>query len=64
MDTLDKFKYNNNVRKNWFTLEWWVNGRPGSHVVDANTIDVFKKRLDTFKESEVKRSYDHWSCLV
>ncbi len=50
---LDKFRFNKDVGKNWFTnrvVDEW--NRLSSHVVSANTIDTFKKRLDRFIDGE------------
>ncbi len=53
---LDIFRFNKDIRKNWFTSrvvdEW---NRRSSHVVSANTIDIFKKRLYRFMDGE-----DRW----
>ena len=50
---LDKFRFNKDIGKNWFTnrvVDEW--NRLSSHVVSANTIDTFKKRLDKFMDGE------------
>ena len=50
---LDKFRFNREIGKNWFTnrvVDEW--NRLSSHVVSANTIDTFKKRLDKFMDGE------------
>ncbi len=49
-------RYNKDTGKNWFTnrvVDEW--NRLSSHVVSANTIDTFKKRLDKFMDGE-----DRW----
>ncbi len=50
---LEKFRFNKDIGKNWFTnrvvYEW---NRLSSHVVSGNTIDTFKKRLDKFMDGE------------
>ncbi len=48
---LDKFGFNRDIGKNWFTnrvVDEW--NRLSSHVVSGNTIDTFKKRLDKFMD--------------
>ena len=50
---LDKFRFNREIGKNWFTnrvVDEW--NRLSSHVVSANTIDTFKKRLHKFMDGE------------
>ncbi len=50
---LDKFRFNKDIGKNWFTnrvVDEW--NRLSSHVVSGNTIDTFKKRLDRFMDGE------------
>lgn len=45
---LDKFRLNKDIGKNWFTnrvVDEW--NRLGSHVVGVNTIDTFKKFMDS-----------------
>ncbi len=53
---LDKFRFNKDIGKNWFTNkvvnEW---NRLSSHVVSGNTMDSFKRRLDEFMDGE-----DRW----
>ena len=48
---LDKFRFKKDIGKNWFTNrvvnEW---NRLGEHVVSAETIDSFKRRLDKFMD--------------
>ncbi len=47
--------YNKDIGKNWFTnrvVDEW--NRLGSHVVGANTIDTFKKRLDKAMDGEAR----------
>ncbi len=50
---LDKFIFSKDIGKNWFTKrvvdEW---NRLSSHVVSANSIDTFKKRLDRFMDGD------------
>ncbi len=50
---LDKFWFNKDIGKNWFTSrvvdEWY---RLSSLVVTGNTIDTFKRRLDKFMDRE------------
>ncbi len=52
----DKFSFSKDVGKNCFTNrvanEW---NKLSSHVVSANTIDSFKRRLDKFMHGE-----DRW----
>ncbi len=50
---LDKFRFNKDIGKNWF-INRVVDerNRLSSHVVSANTIDTFKKRLDKFMDGE------------
>ncbi len=52
---LDKFRFNKDIGKNWFTTrgvnEW---NRLSSHVVGANTVDTFKKRLDKAMNGEAR----------
>ena len=53
---LDKFRFNKDIGKNWFTnrvVDEW-NGL-STHVVSANTLDSFKRRLDKFMDGE-----DRW----
>ncbi len=50
---LDKFRFNKDIGKNWFTnrvVDEW--NRLSGHVVSANTIDSFKKRLDKFMDGD------------
>ena len=53
---LDKFRFKKDIGKNWFTNrvvnEW---NRLGEHVVSAETIDSFKRRLDKFMDDS-----DRW----
>ncbi len=52
---LDKFRFNKDMGKNWFTnrlVDEW--NRLGGHVVGANTVDTFKKRLDKAMEGEMR----------
>lgn len=51
----DKFRFNKDIGKNWFTnrvVDEW--NRLDSHVVGANTIATFKRRLDKVMDSEVR----------
>ncbi len=53
---LDKFRFNNDMDRNWFTnrvVDEW--NKLGNYIIGANTIDRFKKRLDKFMDSE-----DRW----
>ncbi len=53
---LNKFRFNKHIRMNWFTdrvVDEW--NRLSSHVVSANTINTFKKRLDKFMDGK-----DRW----
>lgn len=46
----DKFRFRKDIGKNGFIIvvdEW---NKFGSHVVGANTIDTFNKRLDKFMD--------------
>ncbi len=44
---LDKFRFNKDIRKNWFTNRVVDEcTRLSSHVVSTNSIDTFKTRLD------------------
>ncbi len=50
---LEKFMFNKGIGKNWFTnrvVDEW--NRLSGHLVSANTIDTFKKRLDKFMDRE------------
>ncbi len=51
---LHKFRFSKDIGKNWFTSrivdEW---NRLSSHVVSANTIDCFKRRLDKFIDGRI-----------
>ncbi len=50
---LDKFRFSKDIGKNWFTnrvVDEW--DRLSSHVVSADTLDTFKKRLDRFMNGE------------
>ncbi len=49
----DKFRFSKDIGKNWFTnrvVDEW--NRLSSHVVSANTMDCFKRRLDKFMDGE------------
>ncbi len=53
---LDKFRFHKGIGKNWFTnrvVDEW--NRLSSHVVSANTIDTFEKRLHKFMDGD-----DRW----
>ena len=65
---LDKFRFKKDIGKNWFTNrvvnEW---NRLGEHVVSAETIDSFKRRLDKFMDDSDRCSFFFLSlrsCLV
>ena len=48
---LDKFRFNKDMGKYWFTnrvVDEW--NKLSSHVVSANTLDSFKRRLDKFMD--------------
>ncbi len=50
---LDKFRFNKDMGKNWIAnriVDEW--NRLSSHVVNANTIDTFKKTLNRFMDGE------------
>ncbi len=50
---IHKFRFNKDIGKNWSTSrvvnEW---NRLSCHVVSANTMDAFKKRLDKLMDGE------------
>ncbi len=52
---LNKLRFNKDISKNWFISrivdEW--NGL-GSHEVNANTMDTFKRRLEKFMDGEAR----------
>ncbi len=53
---LHKFRFSKDIGKNCFTnrvVDEW--NRLSSHVVSANTMDSFKRRLDKFMDGE-----DRW----
>ncbi len=50
---LDKFRFSRDIGENLFTNRVvGESNRLSSHVVSANTIDTFKKRLDKFLDGE------------
>ena len=52
---LDKFRFNRDIGKNWFTnrvVDEW--NRLSSHVVSAKTIVTLKNRLDKFMDSDIR----------
>ena len=53
MIKLDKFRFRKEIGKNWFTnrvVDEW--NKLSINVVNAETIDSFKTRLDKFMDSE------------
>lgn len=53
---LDKFRFNRDIGKDRFpniVVDEW--NRFNSHVVRADTIDIFKKQLDKFMDREGRR---------
>ena len=53
---LDKFRFKKEIGKNWFTnrvVDEW--NKLSNHVVSAETISCFKKRLDNFMDGD-----DRW----
>ena len=56
MIKLDKFRFRKEIGKNWFTnrvVDEW--NKLSVNVVNAETIDSFKKRLDEFMDDS-----DRW----
>ena len=50
---LDKFRFRKEIGRNWFTnrvVDEW-NGLT-AHVINANTIESFKRRLDAFMDRD------------
>lgn len=63
---LDRFRLNKDTGKNLYLLaeyvvdEW---NRLGSHVVSANTVVTFGKRLDKFIDSDVMLGSQELPCI-
>ena len=52
---LDKFRFRKEIGRRWFSnrvVNDW--NRLSSHVVEANTIESFKRRLDSFMDEDDK----------